>query len=124
MAKLIVNQGLQVSLDNDYGNVAVNIIDAGAVSDFGTLLAATTTIAAAANKLANALTSSSRSGQVQTSVLDILTSEGNFTITTLTLHRGGNDVFTDVYGGIDAQSFLKTSDAALKVTVTDTRTSG
>jgi hypothetical protein len=124
VAKITVNQGLQVSIDNDYGNAAVNIIDAMAVSDFGTLLAGTTSIAAATNKDANALTSSTRSGQVNTAIGDWTTGEANFAITTITLHRGGAGVFTDVYGGIDGQSLTKNSDFALKITLTDTRTSG
>lgn len=124
MAKLTVNQGLQVSLDNDYANAALKAINAISVSNFGTLLVGTTTLAAASSKQCNALTSTSRTGQVQTSVVDYTTAQANFPITTLVEHRGGAGVFTDVYGGIDAQSLTKTVDATLKVTITDTRTSG
>lgn len=123
MAKLIVNQGLQESLDNDYGLQALDAIDSMCVSDFGTLLAATTSVAAASNKDCNLLTSASRSGQVVTTVGDWGTGEANFTITTITLHRDGAGAYTGLYGGVDGQSIAKNSDFSLKLTLTDTRTS-
>lgn len=122
MARLIVNQGLQDSLTSDYSTL--NTIDSMCVSNFGTLLAATTTVAAATSKDTNLLTSTSRTGQVQTSIGDWTTAEANFAITTITLHRDGVGAFTGLYGGIDGQSLTKTVDATLKITITDTRTSG
>lgn len=124
MAKLTVNQGLGESLDNDYGLQALDAIDAMCVSNFGTLLTTTTTVAAATNKDTNVFDAlPTRSGQVVTAITTWGTGEANFAVTTVTLHRDGAGAFTGVYGGVDGQSITKNPDLSLKLTMTDTRSS-
>lgn len=121
MASKIVDQGLQKSLDATFGIGVADPVDAMGVSDFGTLLAGTTSIAAAVNKDVNALDSPpTRAGNVVTCVGLWGTAEANFTITTVTLHHDGAGVNTGVYGGIDGQSIAKTSGFSLRITTTIT----
>ena len=124
MARITVNQGLQESLDNEWGLQALDAIDAMCVSNFGTLSSTTTTVAAATSKDANGLDAgTSRTNQTVTVTATWGTGEANFQITTVTLHRDGVGAFTGVYGGVDGQSVTKTVDFSLKITMTDTRTS-
>lgn len=117
MASRVTDQGLQDSLDNSFGIAASDPVDAMGISDFGAIAAGTTSIAAAANKDVNLLSSATRTGQTVTVVGVWGTGEGNFTITTITLHNDGGGAFTGVYGGVDNQSLTKTSDFILTITM-------
>lgn len=124
MASLITNTGLQTSLDLTFGIGCETAIDAMGISDFGCIAAGTTTIAAATNKDVNSFDATpTRCAQTVSAVATFSTSEGNFTITTITLHNDGAGAFTGVYGGIDNQSITKTTDFTLTITMNITYTS-
>ena len=118
MASRITNQGLEDSLDVTFGIIAADPVDAMGVSDFGSLAAATVSIAAATNKQINALdTTPTRAGQTVTCKATFTTAQANFNITTITLHNDGAGVATGVFGGIDGQSITKNSGFSLTITV-------
>lgn len=118
MASNITNQGLQDSLDVTFGVTAADPVDAMGVSDFGNILAGTSSIAAASNKQVNALDSTpTRTDQTVTTIATFATGEGNFAISTITLHNDGAAANTGVYGGVDSQSITKTSDFTLTITM-------
>lgn len=132
MARRITDQGLQDSLDATF-NVggtgtpggAFDPVDAMGVSNFGTLLAGTTSIASAGSKLVKAFDAApTRNNLTVTCVATFGTGEANFQITTVTLHNDGAAVNTGVYGGVDAQSLTKTSDFSLKITMNVTYANG
>lgn len=118
MASIITDQGLQDSLDMTFGITAQDAVDAMGVSDYGALIAATTNITSATNKVVNALDATpTRSGQTVTTIATFATGQANFTITTITLHNDGAAAYTGVYGGVDNQSLTKTSDFSLTITM-------
>ena len=117
MASLITNQGLADSLNNSFGIGTADPVDAMGVSNFGSLAAGTTTIAAATSKKINAIATPTISSQTVTCVGVFTTGQGNFAITTITLHNDGADTSTGVYGGVDGQSITKTSDFSLTITL-------
>lgn len=124
MASLIVDQGLQASLDATFdvggGGSGDNFdpVDAIGVSDHGDLASGDTDLANATNDAVNALDDpSSRTDQTVTAEATFGTGEANFEITTVSLHMDGADATTGLYGGVDAQSLTKTSDFSLTITM-------
>lgn len=97
--------GIQDMIDNHLGITASDVVDAMGVSNFGTILAGTTTIAAATFKDVNALDATpTRSGLTGTIVASWTAAEINGNnITTITAHNDGAGVFTGVQYGVDGQ---------------------
>ena len=97
-----VDQGIQDMEDNHFGIVAVDVVDAMSVSNFGTLLAGTTSVAAATFEDINALDATpTRSGLTVTSIASWVASELNGNnITTIALHNDGAGAATGVQCGV------------------------
>ena len=105
MADIVVNQGLNDMLDQ-WTNFTNDPIDAIGVSNFGTLLSTTTTIAAAVFEDINAINSATAASSQTTLITADFTSAeitGN-NITTITFHNDGAGASTGVQGGVDAQN--------------------
>lgn len=122
MGSKITDQGLQKSADVDFGLAAADPIDAMSISNFGTLLAATTTIAAATQKASSAITNT-RAGNVVSSKGTFGTATGSITVTTIALHRDGVGSYTGVYGGVDALSIQKDNSYTMEPTIQTTYSS-
>lgn len=123
MASRITDYGLQKSADADFGLAAADPIDAMSISNYGSVLAATTTVAAATQKASSAVTST-RAGNVVSSVATFGTSTGLIVISTLCLHRDGVGVYTGVHSGVDGLSIQKDNSYILKPTLETTYASG
>lgn len=106
-ASRIVDQGLAQSADNDAGNGAQKTIQSMSISNFGTLLAGTTSLAAATQKASAALDSKVRTGNVVAYKSTFGTSTGTIVVSNITLHRVATGTYTDVHGGVDALSITK-----------------
>ncbi|MFO1532792.1 MAG: hypothetical protein ABR562_03700 [Thermoplasmatota archaeon] len=127
MAKLILNQGLQFEGDLLYGiNGPPAKLQTMAVDDAtGALAAGNTKLndrAGYTQLVAKAFdTTPTRSAQTVTCITTFSTSEANFTIRAVTLHNtvAGSTTATStgLWGGIDGQTFGKTSDFALAITL-------
>lgn len=123
MARTTVLQGLNQALANHYGIGTQKPVNAMCLSNIGALAANTTTVAAATNKVCNALAAT----PVPTPASGLVTSTAVFTaaqingkaFTTITLHTDGAGNFTGVYGGVDGQSFTFTG-VDITVDVQDT----
>lgn len=121
MADLIVDQGLNDGA-NQIAGLASDPPDAMAVSNFGTLLTTTTTIAAAGSKSCVAYSG----GFPTMTPVALLTWRAVFTvafpITTITNHNDGAGVFTGVQGGVDSLA-LNPNNVPLTITLTEVDTS-
>lgn len=107
MASKVVDQGLQQSADNDAGNGAALAVQSMSISNFGTLLAGTTTLAAATQKASSTLDSHARSGNVLSYIATFGTSTGTIAVSNIVVHRVASGTYTNVYGGVDALSITK-----------------
>jgi len=122
MARKTTDQGLVQLGKNMYGIGAADPNDAISLTNFGTLLAATTTLAAASNKAIAAFSATPTvlSGTtVRCSALFAAAAINGLAFTNITVHYGGVGSYASVYGGVDAQSFAY-SGIDLTVTIDDT----
>jgi len=110
MASRIVTAGLKQSADNDAGNGSQLTVQSMSISNFGTLLATTTTLAAATQKASAALdshASDSSASPVLTYQATFGTSTGTIVISTIAAHMVASGSYTNVYGGVDGLSITK-----------------
>lgn len=102
MPSIWTNQGLQDMNSNHFGIAAVDVVDAMSVSNFGTILSTTTSVAAATFEDINALDATpTQVGQTVTSIASWLNAEiTGQNITTIALHNDGAGVATGVQCGV------------------------
>ena len=102
MPSRFTDLGITDMEDNHFGIAAVDVADAMSVSNFGTLLAGTTTIAAATFKDTNAFDATpTRSGLTVTSIASWTNAEiTGQNITTIAIHNDGAGAYTGVQCGV------------------------
>lgn len=102
MPSIWVNQGLQDMNSNHFGIAAVDVVDAMSVSNFGTLLAGTVSVASATFEDINTLDATpTQTNQTVTCVASWTSAEiSGQNITTIALHNDGAGAATGVQAGI------------------------
>lgn len=133
MARLIVNQGLQVELDRLFAiNGPPAAIQSMSVDDAtGAFAAGNTKLndgAGFTQLVAQAFDSTAtRSAQTVSATTTYATGVANFTIRRVALHFAASGSVTasstTLFGGVDGQSITKTSDFSLAITLQVTATS-
>jgi hypothetical protein len=109
MTSRVVTQGLKQSADNDANNSTL-AISSMSITNFGTLLATTTTIAAATQKASSALDShavDSSASPIMSLVATFGTATGIISVSNITAHRVASGTYTNVHGGVDGLSITK-----------------
>lgn len=109
-ASRIVTQGLKQSADNDAGNGAALAILSMSISNFGTLLATTTSLAAATQKASAALDShvtDASASPITSYVATFGTATGTIVIANICVHRVASGSFTQLHGGVDGLNITK-----------------
>lgn len=111
-ASRIVTQGLKQSAQNDSGETAVLTIQSMSISNFGTLLATTTSLAAATQKASAGFdatfpSTDASANPICTYQATFGTATGTIVISNICVHRVASGTFTNLHGGVDGLSITK-----------------